>query len=182
MTMNLRESIIQALPELALIQNETYRKVVIDIWEEAFVKSGWEKLEDVPKSGDVKEYSNLQHTRSVTLQAVACAEVIEKTYQFKIDKDILVTAALLHDISKVFEYDKEGKKTKYGKLIQHAVYAAQKAEEHHLPLEVQHLIITHTGLSKIMPQTIEAIILHYVDYLDSDVLLHALNKPLFLKK
>ena len=179
---NLRQRIIEALPELELIQNEAYRNAVIAIWEEAYSNSDWERLEDVPKSGDVVEYSNLQHTRSVTLQAIACADVIEKIHQIQVDRDVLITAALLHDISKCFEYDKDGKKTRYGKLMQHGFYPVQKAAEHQLPLEIQHLIVTHTGLSKIMPQTIEALILHYVDYLDSDVLLHVVNKPLFLKK
>ncbi|SEC00737.1 HD domain-containing protein [Paenibacillus sp. GP183] len=178
----LRELIIKALPELQLIQNEHYKKAVISIWEEAYSASGWENLEDVPKSGDVVEYSNLQHSRSVTLQAIACADVIQSIHQINVDRDILITSALLHDIGKCFEYTKEGMKTRYGKLMQHGFYPVQKAIEHDLPLEIQHLIVTHTGLSKIMPQTVEALILHYVDYLDSDVLLHVLNKPLFLKK
>jgi putative nucleotidyltransferase with HDIG domain len=179
---SLKETIIKALPELELIQNDHYRNSVVEIWEEAYRMSGWDNLEDVPKSGDVVEYSNLMHSRSVTLQAIACADVIETIHQISVDRDVLITAALLHDIGKCFEYTKEGKKTKYGKWMQHGFYPVQKAAEHHLPLEIQHLIVTHTGLSKIMPQTVEALILHYVDYLDSDVLLHVLNKPLFLKK
>jgi putative nucleotidyltransferase with HDIG domain len=179
---HIREMIIKALPELAQIKNDTYREAVIQIWQETFVNSDWEHLEDVPKSEHVQEYSNIQHTRSVTLQAIACADVIEQVHKIPVDRDILITASLLHDISKFFEYDQTGKKTKYGKLMQHAVYSVHKAIEHNLPLEIQHLIVTHTGLSKIMPQTVEAIILHYTDYLDSDVLLHVLNKPLFLKK
>lgn len=178
----IREQIKAKLPELELIQNEAYKKAVLDIWTEVFMESDWDSIEDVPKSGDAKEFRNLDHTRSVTLQAAACADVVEKIYNFKVDRDALITAALLHDVSKFFEYNKDGSKTKYGKLMQHGVTTAQKAEQHGLPLEIQHMIITHTGLSKIMPQSIEALILHYVDYLDSDLLLHVLGKPLFLKK
>lgn len=179
---SLREQITKCLPELELIKNESYRKAVIDIWEETFLASKWDSIESVPKSGDVTEYSNLQHTRSVTLQAIHCANVISSIHNIQVDLDVLITASLLHDVSKFFEYDEENKKTEYGKLMQHGVYTVHKAIEHNLPLEIQHLIVTHTGLSKIMPQTIEALILHYADYLDSDVLLHVLNKPLFLKK
>lgn len=177
-----REMLIEALPELEYIKNENYRKAVIDIWLDTLKDSEWENIEDVPKSKDVQSYSNLKHTRSVTLQAIACADIIEKMYDFAVDRDVLITAALLHDISKFFEYDKSGNKTKYGNLMQHAVYSVHKAIEYNLPLEIQHLILTHTGLSKVMPQTIEALIMHYTDYLDSDVLLHVLEKPLFLKK
>ena len=179
---HIREQIQSKLPELELIENQQYKTAVVDIWEEVFKESGWENIDDVPKSGDVVEYSNLQHTRSVALQAASCADIIEKVHDIKVDRDVLITAALLHDVSKFFEYHKDGSKTKYGKLMQHGVLAAQKAQEHGLPLEIQHMIITHTGLSRIMPQTVEALILHYVDFLDSDVLLHVLNKPLFLKK
>jgi putative nucleotidyltransferase with HDIG domain len=181
-TLIIREMIIDALPELAQINNDKYREAVINIWQETFINSTWEHIEDVPKSEHVQEYNNLQHTRSVTLQAMACADIIEQIHKIPVDRDILITAALLHDISKFFEYDQTGKKTIYGKLMQHGVYSVHKAIEHDLPLEIQHLIVTHTGLSKIMPQTVEAIILHYTDYLDSDVLLHVLSKPLFLKK
>ena len=178
---NSREAIIAALPELEQIENEAYRIAVVDIWEETLNVSTWDDLNSVPKSGDVTEYSNLQHTRSVTRQALACADVIEQIHNISVDRDVLITAALLHDVSKFFEYEKSGK-TEYGKLMQHGFYAVQKAIEHKLPLSIQHLIVTHTGLSKVMPQTVEALILHYVDYLDSDVLLHVLKKPLFLKK
>jgi len=179
---NIREQIVAKLPELELIKNEAYKKAVIDIWEEVVKESGWENIEDVPKSGAAKEFRNLDHTRSVTLQAAACADIVEKIYNFKVDRDALITAALIHDLSKFFEFNKDGSKTQYGKLMQHGMLAAQKAAEHGLPLEIQHMVVTHTDLSRIMPQTIEAIILHYVDYLDSDVLLHVLGKPLFLKK
>ncbi|WP_099353135.1 HD domain-containing protein [Fredinandcohnia onubensis] len=179
---NLRENIIESLPELELIKNESYKKAVIDIWEETLIASDWKEIGDVPKSGDVTAYSNLQHTRSVTLQAISCADIIEKIHNISVDRDILLTSALLHDVSKFFEYDLQNKKTKYGKLMQHGVYSVHKAIEHNLPLEIQHNIVTHTGLSKVMPQTVEALILHYTDYLDSDVLLHVLDKPLFLKK
>lgn len=177
-----RKTIEEAFPELDLISNDNFRNAVIEIWEEAFAETDWTDLNDVPKSGEVVEYSNLQHTRSVTLQAIACADVIEKIHGIEVNRNILITAALLHDLTKLYEYKENGEKTDYGKLIQHGVFSASKAEKRGLPLEVQHAIITHTGLSRIVPQTIEAIILHYVDFLDSDVLLKVLDKPLFLKK
>jgi putative nucleotidyltransferase with HDIG domain len=179
---NLYEMIVESLPELNLISNQTYREAVIQIWFEVWKESEWDNIHAVPKSLDVLEYSNVQHVRSVTQQAAACADIIEKTHNITVDRDILITGALLHDVSKFLEYGENGKKTKHGKLMQHAVYGVHKAIEHHLPIEIQHLIVSHTGLSRVMPQTIESLILHYVDFLDSDVLLHVLGKPLFLKK
>lgn len=179
---DLRNTIVESLPELNLIGNESYREAVVQIWMEACTESEWDDIGAVPKSAEVVEYSNLQHVRSVTLQSIACADVIESVHKIPVDRDILITAALLHDISKFLEYSQGGGKTPHGKLMQHGVYTVHKAMQHDLPLEIQHLIVTHTGLSKIVPQTIEALILHYVDYLDSDVLLHVVGKSLFLKK
>jgi hypothetical protein len=34
-----------------------------------------------------------------------------------------------------------------------------------------HAIVSHTRRSGVAPRTLEAVILHYVDYLDTDVLL-----------
>lgn len=179
---NWREEILLAIPELELVKNETYRQAILDIWTEAYESTSWDSLEQVPKSGVVKEFNNVNHTRSVTQQAIAVADVLEQIHGIHVERDILITGALLHDIGKCVEYDREGNKTDHGRWMQHGVYPVHQALRHRLPLEVQHMIISHTGWSKVPPQTIESIILYYVDLLDSDSLLHVLGRPLFLKK
>src|SRR5699024_4257439 len=120
-------------------------------------------------------------TRSVTRQAMESSKVLEKIHNISVDYDLLLTASLLHDVSKVIEYGEKGY-TKYGELIQHGFYGVQKAVENNLPIEVAHVINTHTNISKKVPAIIEAIILHYVDYLDSDILQFESNERLFLQK
>jgi putative nucleotidyltransferase with HDIG domain len=177
----IKKRVQELLPELKLVKNEQYRKAIVEIWAEIFIDSDWDHFEDVPKSSLVQKYSNVQHTRSVTLQAYETAKILESIHGFQVDYDVLITASLLHDVSKMIEYSPSGT-TKFGKLMQHAVYGVHKAFEKNLPIEVSHLIVSHTHASKVMTRTIEAIILHYVDYLDSDALLLDEDKPLLLKK
>lgn len=176
-----KKEVEELLPEIKLVTNIQYREAIIEIWAEVFLESGWENITDVPKSKHVQNVTNVQHTRSVTLQAYQTAKVLQEIHGFSIDYDVLLTASLLHDVSKMVESHPSGS-TKMGKFMQHAVYGVHKAFQKNLPIEISHLIVSHTHASKVMTQTMEAIILHYVDYLDSDALLFDEEQPLLLKK
>ena len=175
------EEIYILLTEINLIENKVYKKIVADIWYETWLSSDWIDLNDVPKSMDTKGISNIQHTRSVTKMAISTADILEEMYSIDIDYDVLIVSALLHDVSKVIEYHESGY-TKYGESIQHGFYGVQKSLDHGLPLEIAHIINTHTHISRKIPNSYEGIIINYVDYLDSDILLSMLDKPLFLAK
>ncbi len=99
-----------------------------------------------------------------------------------LDRDLLVTGALLHDLGKVRELRAERTfgYTDEGQLLGHIVIGigivAREAEGiPGLPpetlLHLQHLIASHQGrhewASPKVPQTLEALVLHYADDLDS---------------
>lgn len=180
-----RARIAELLPEIELVSVQAWREAIIDIWEEVWAESTWADPEDCPKSHkQVLDSSNILHTRSVTLQALATADVVERLHGAAVDRDVLVTGCLLHDVSKLVECQPgtEGPTTsELGTLLQHGVYAAHKALAHGLPESVAHILISHTHLSRTLPATTEAIIVHYVDFLDSDVLLHQRGIRLFAK-
>ena len=88
------------------------------------------------------------------------------------DLDVLLAGGLLHDASKLLELEPDGKngtESKKGKLFQHAFLGAHKALLEELPDEVVHIIISHTGKSRVVPQTPEAVILFAVDIADADI-------------
>ena len=180
-----RTRIAELLPEVELIGSSDWRKAVIDIWDEVWAESEWGDPEACPKSHkQVLDSSNVLHTRSVTQQALATAEIVERLHGAAVDRDVLVSGCLLHDVSKLVECrpSDEGVATSHlGDLIQHGVYAAHKALAHGLPESVAHILISHTHASRTVPATIEAIIVHYVDFLDSDVLLQQRGIRLFAK-
>lgn len=121
----------------------------------------------------------LEHSLSMASLASMVA-----THYPHIDKDLLVAGALLHDLGKVYEYAFEGafEVSDDGRLVGHISRAAiivEKAAdtiEGMTELQLQqllHLILSHHGTlewgSPIKPKTIEAILLHQIDLLDSRV-------------
>ncbi len=172
------------LPEINDLQDRLLASQVVQIWDEMWKESNWARIEDCPKGADVSEYKLVPHVRSVTQGCMAMARSVRANYGIPVQHDALLAGSLLHDASKLVEEDPAGgasKKTHLGKLIQHSAYTAHKAMALGMPLEIVHLIITHTRQSGMLPKTVEGIILHYVDYGDSDVLLQSLGKKLLLQ-
>jgi 3'-5' exoribonuclease len=125
----------------------------------------------------------LEHSLSVALAADAlCAHY--RRQGARLDRDLLVTAALLHDVGKVRELSaaRTITYTDEGQLLGHILIGLQMVtrEAEAIPgfrpeclLHLQHLVASHQGrhewASPKVPQTLEALILHYADDLDSKV-------------
>lgn len=118
-----------------------------------------------------------------SLEVARLALDIKRHYE-EVDIDLLVTGAILHDIGKIRElkYKKGFDYTDEGRLIGHILIGVEMVEEKIRQIEdfppklamlVKHLIISHQGTyewgSPKMPQTLEAIILHYLDDLSAKV-------------
>ncbi|NIO17082.1 MAG: HD domain-containing protein [Deltaproteobacteria bacterium] len=101
-----------------------------------------------------------------------------------VNRDMLLAGAILHDIGKIHElsYDKAIDYTDEGKLIGHIVMGAEmvsKVEERKKILGeekemlLKHIILSHHGEleygSPKRPKTLEALIVHFVENLDSKV-------------
>lgn len=175
------------LPEIAEITNQALADTVVDIWQEFWGKSEWERLEHVPKNAkSLSDRPLIAHVRAVTQQAISTGRIVQEQHGIAVDMDLLTAGALLHDVSKLIEYAPQlGTpviSTRYGKLIQHGVATASSVLNRDMSLDLAHLILSHTSASALPPQTIEAVILHYVDYADSDVLLMAAGQPLLLHR
>ena len=125
----------------------------------------------------------LEHSLSV---AGSCSRLAEHYADqgVAVDRDLLVTAALLHDIGKLRELNgyPANAYTTEGKLLGHIVIGIQMVarEAEAIPeigderrLLLLHLIASHQGRpewdSPRVPQVIEALILHYADDLDAKV-------------
>ncbi|WP_205473056.1 HD domain-containing protein [Nocardioides sp. SYSU D00038] len=169
------EDVLTTFPELRDIADDDLRRSVVDIWLEVLAESGWDSIADVPKHPyEVPASVKLvEHTRSTTQMAVAVAEVAERVQGAPYDRDLLIAAANLHDVSKLMEFEPSeegGRASRFGRLVQHGVYGAHKMWEKGLPLELVHNVIVHTETSRYAPQTWEAVVVHAVDALDSRAL------------
>jgi putative nucleotidyltransferase with HDIG domain len=171
-------------PEIELIKDISLAQRVIEIWAETWHASEWVRIEDAPKNPSTLPANRtlVAHVRAVTQQTLAVAKIVKEIHDINVDTDVLLVGSLLHDVSKLLEYGPGKGPTRIRDLIQHGVYGAHKAMEKDLPIEVVHMIISHTMSSKKAPATLECVILHYVDYADSDALLWASNQPLLVAK
>ena len=101
----------------------------------------------------------------------------------QLDRDLLVAGAFFHDIGKIRElgYERGVEYTDEGRLVGHLVMAAQwiheKARRVGVPRELEqhvvHLVLAHHGRlefgSPKTPVTLEALVTHFIDDLDSRV-------------
>jgi putative nucleotidyltransferase with HDIG domain len=90
-----------------------------------------------------------------------------------INKDQLLSGALLHDVGKLFEYKKEdGKfvKSDEGKLLRHPISGAVFAAKFDIPQKVLHIIAAHSKEGDGARTTVEAIIVNHADFVNFETL------------
>jgi len=121
----------------------------------------------------------LEHTLSV----VQLLEQVADHYN-GIDRDMLITGGLLHDIGKIYEfsYDRIIDYSDQGRLVGHIVIGVEMLDKkiatindfpEHAAMELRHLLLSHHGTQEFgspkRPKTLEALIVHYIDDLDAKV-------------
>lgn len=125
----------------------------------------------------------LEHTLEVVQICDLMCDISEKSnFQPPINRDLLITGAILHDVGKIEElsYETAFDYTDKGRLLGHIVIAANWiyaacAQIPYFPEELQtlvlHLVLSHQGklenASPVEPKTLESIILYYADELSA---------------
>ena len=121
--MGVKETIREIFPEVDLIKNKELQDKVLNTWALAIERGGW-KAEDIRRIPfTLLKPVNItfdQHVRSVTRICLRVAETFDEIYkgELKLNYDILLAGALLHDVGKLLEIEfKDGKfqKSKSGK-------------------------------------------------------------------
>jgi 3'-5' exoribonuclease len=115
------------------------------------------------------------------LSLAALAKLVAAQYKF-IDLDLLLTGVVLHDLGKIHElsYERGFSYTSEGQLLGHMIIALRMVDEKlralpdfppRLRVLLEHMIISHHGQlefgSPKIPQFPEAMLLHYLDDMDS---------------
>jgi 3'-5' exoribonuclease len=153
-----------------------------------FLEKYKSEFESYP-AGKVMHHSGfgglIEHSMSLAKLALSCAD--HYSYDYKLDKDMLIAGALFQDIGKLFEYDiDELNNTSYNKLmfmkghitIGNEMLLKLLAElkidsEQDKFCRLSHIILTHHNLlaygSPVMPITPEAILIAKLDKMDSEM-------------
>jgi HD domain len=178
-------NLLSIFPEIKQIQSPVLRQGVLKVWNVAILESGEENLDCVPFSPEVSGVSLVEHIRFVLKAALFIADQLEKAHGYEIHRDLLIAAALLHDLGKIFEYRrKTGKfrKTDIGKFFPHGFWGTFLTLREGLPLDLAHLVSSHAHISPVAPQLLEGIILHYADFTHADALRFSQGLATFLGK
>ena len=162
------QTVMNAFPRLREIAGSKLRGQVCGAWLQAWEASDWPHLESVSQWEPAREslgISNVDHTNGVVECALAMAEALQSSQSLCIDRDILIAAAVLHDVDKICLFHAaDGRPTDLGRRLGHVTTGVHLAMAAGLPLAVVHAIGAHSpNYSKIAPQTVEALILRQAD-------------------
>ncbi|KOX94102.1 HD domain-containing protein [Haloarcula rubripromontorii] len=96
--------VTEAFPELDYISSESLRNKVIEAWTLALDRGGWRDITDIPYAWNIHDVTNVRHIRGVTRIARESAIEQQEFHGADPDIDVIVAAALLHDVGKCYEY------------------------------------------------------------------------------
>ena len=173
----MRDRLLEVLPEIKWITDEGLREKVIATWIDGLERGGWtpDDVDRMPFTLAKKVTSSFaKHVRSVTRICAFVADTFDEIYggvDLKLDKDLILAGALLHDVGKLLEMEEvDGafRKGHDGKLVRHAFSGVALADAHGLPAEVQHMIGTHSKEGDPFKRTPESAVLHLADFMNFD--------------
>ncbi len=177
--MDKKKELLRLIPESDLIQDGELRENTIAVWEEAMQYRSWtvEELFMIPftLSAENVKMSLLEHVRTVCQICVACDKVLMESYgerKTPVNHDHLVAGALLHDVGKLYEYDKkDGKvfKSKHGEYLRHPFSGVGLCFKHNINEEVMHVVGVHSEEGDHFKRSPEAIILHHANLIIFDL-------------
>jgi hypothetical protein len=173
------QELLEMIPEFDEIKDTELRRQSMAVWQEAMAYRGWTAAEiaAIPftlLADDVK-ITFLEHVRTVCKMCIACDQILTEAYgprKTPVNRDHLVAGALLADVGKLFEYDKQdGKvvKSRHGTFLRHPFTSVGLGFKHGMPEEVLHLAAVHSKEGEGFKRSPEAIILHHADFIDFEL-------------
>ena len=172
----MKEKLIKIFPEINEIKNEELREKTINVWLEALKLGGWtfEDLAVIPFTLLIPNMTItlIDHTRAVTRISIEAGKTFKMFYGDKlpVDMDILVSGAILHDVGKLMEYERDENgeliKGHFGKMLRHPFSGSSLAYKMGLPSEVCHIIAVHAREGEKNRATPEAVIVNHADFIN----------------
>lgn len=161
-------------PELQWIKDPVLRENTARTWQLALTRSvlSAQDLDEIPFTLLVENpgVTFMEHKRCVVHLARDCGKQIQFHLggRLPVNMDVLIAGAILADVGKLLEYEKQNGKIvqgSYGKYLRHPFSGVSLAESCDVPPEVCHIIAAHAGEGDHIPRSVEATIVHHADFM-----------------
>jgi putative nucleotidyltransferase with HDIG domain len=175
--------IAELFPDIMSIRDASLREKVAAVWSEALTSGcggkGWtfDEIRAIPftlLAGKI-DLRFVEHLNSCVKQCIAIEKVLNEIYgqRVPINHDVLVAGALLADVGKMLEFDKNERgevvKGSFGEMLRHPFSGVALCYKHGIPAEVMHIVATHSHEGDKSERTIESWIFHHADFIDFDI-------------
>ena len=163
------------------IKDETLREKVVQFLENPAIEIGGKVYTgmplDISPAGMSRHHSYpggfIEHVVATTEIALNLCNIIERVYHGKVDRDLVISGAVLHDIFKPLTYQAEEngtyRPTPLAERLDHLTLIVSEMVRRDFPLDLIHIVCAHHGgeAGPIWPRTIEALVCHLADVTDS---------------
>lgn len=170
------EELKKLWPELEWIKDPVLREQTTKTWALALEKSVMspEDLNKIPftlLAGPDLKVSFMAHKRAVVHIARESGLKMNEFFgeELPVNMDILISGAILADVGKLLEYEKNNKgesvQGQYGKYLRHPFSGVSLAEQCGVPAEVCHIIASHAAEGDLVKRSTEAYVVHHADFM-----------------
>ncbi len=169
----------ELFPEIEWIESKDMQAKVVASIEDALKTGGWqpEDMDKIPFTLLIPDcpFSYLDHVRGVTRIAKAAMDEFNAIYpkkdaKFTLNNDLLVAGALLHDVGKLVEYEKNAKgetvKSTMGKNLRHPFSGTVIALRNGCPDAVGHIIANHAHEGDGTLRSPEGVMVNKADFMN----------------
>ena len=173
----LKATVREDLPEIADIGDANLRDGAVEAWAYALSRSSFGRITDIPPEGNpglsvLKRGTQADHLRGVAGLAMRIVEEFETTRpEVVIDRDIVLTGALCHDVGKPYEFDPvrmarwAGDPSQAGQpTLRHSVFGTHVCLMVGLPEEVAHIALGHSLEGQHIGVSTECMIVRHADH------------------
>lgn len=166
------DALADALPAVARIESDALRRAVLRTWAASLERSPYADLAVSPQAPHMPARPLLAHVNEVNARALDLIDVARREYGLRVDSDLALATAILHDVDKPMIYRFDGKSFSYAEgrtLRDHGALGAELCLEHGIPLEIAEMVRHHSAFaSQGLPGTVEGTIVHYADWISND--------------
>ena len=177
------------------IRDRKLRKKVVDLLENPTFEANGKTYAGLPLDVSPAGLSHhhcypggyIEHVVSTANIALTMCDSVEKVYHGKVNRDFVLAGVLLHDIFKPATYtineDGSYSSAHLADYMDHLSLVISELVRRGFPLEVVHVVAAHHGdYGPIRPHTVEALICHLADLIDSRLNGEVLNAAAYLTR